>query len=81
MTVQTWKYVISKGWTTHALSSGSTRWRVAYTEILPDEALAQLETDPSNEQVQQAYERLRAERDGILVADDDRGIVSGYSYF
>ena len=56
-------------------------WRVAYTEILPDEALARVETDPSTERVQQAYERLRENRDGILVTEDAKGIVRGFCYF
>lgn len=56
-------------------------WREAYDGILPDEALARMETDPSDDRVRRAFERLRDDRDGILVAEDHDGIVRGYSHF
>lgn len=56
-------------------------WREAYRNILPDETLAEFETNPSEERVQKAFERLYDDRDGLLVAEDDNGTVRGYSYF
>lgn len=56
-------------------------WREAYRDILPDETLTEFGTNPSEERVQKAFERLYGDRDRLLVAEDDNGTVRGYSYF
>ncbi len=56
-------------------------WREAYAEILPDEALARMDPEPTDEHVREAFDRLRDDRERILVAEDDTETVRGFCYF
>lgn len=56
-------------------------WREAYAGLLPEEILQQQTVNPTEEDVQQRYEWLRENRDGILVAVDDEETVRGFADF
>lgn len=62
------------------IHTNALAWRKAYHGIVPDEMLDGMETDPSEQRVLQAFEHLYADRDSILLAEDDAGTVRGYSY-
>lgn len=55
-------------------------WREAYRGILPDEVLARMGGEPPDEQVQEAFEQRRDDRDRFLVAENDAGSICGYVY-
>lgn len=54
-------------------------WREAYADLLPDDVIAQLGADPSDEQLREMADRLEHELDGIHLAESD-GAARGYSY-
>ncbi|MCH7660054.1 MAG: GNAT family N-acetyltransferase [Euryarchaeota archaeon] len=56
-------------------------WREAYDGLLPDEILQQQSVDPSDKEVQYWFERLRENRDGVLVATDTDETVRGFADF
>jgi ribosomal protein S18 acetylase RimI-like enzyme len=55
-------------------------WRAAYEDLLPEQILAEIPVDPSEEAVTNWTERVRADRERFLVAQID-GAVRGYAYF
>lgn len=54
-------------------------WQKAYDGLLPDEILQQQSVDPSDEEVQHWSERLRQNRDGVLIATDTDETVRGFA--
>jgi ribosomal protein S18 acetylase RimI-like enzyme len=54
-------------------------WREAYDGLLPPEILQSQPVDPSEEEVQRWREDLRENREGVLVAVDDEGVVRGFT--
>lgn len=56
-------------------------WREAYTGLLPEDLLQEQTVDPTEEDVQQWFEELRDNRDGVLVAVDTDGTVRGFADF
>ncbi|OAQ51621.1 hypothetical protein HTG_16315 [Natrinema mahii] len=56
-------------------------WREAYTGLLPEHVLQAQTVDPTSEEVDQWFERLRDNREGILIAVDDDDTVRGFADF
>jgi GNAT superfamily N-acetyltransferase len=55
-------------------------WRAAYDDLLSAPLLAERDVDPSQEQVDDRFDRLRDNGDRFLVAVDETGTIRGYSY-
>ncbi|MXV63037.1 GNAT family N-acetyltransferase [Natronorubrum sp. JWXQ-INN-674] len=55
-------------------------WREAYRDLLPAAVLAERDPEPAEDPIREYADQLRADRDGIYVAEVD-GAVRGYSYF
>jgi len=56
-------------------------WREAYDGILPEEVLPEHPEDPTEQDVERWIDRLRENRDGVLVAVDEEGTVRGFADF
>lgn len=56
-------------------------WQEAYADLLPKEVLQQQTVDPSEKEVQQWYNRLQENKDGIFVAVDSKQVVRGFADF
>lgn len=57
-------------------------WRAAYDDLLPEEVLDAKPVDPTEDDIDRWLEGgLRANREGILVAETEEGHVRGYADF
>lgn len=54
-------------------------WRDAYDGLLPAEVLQAQSVDPSDDEVDQWFEELRENREGVLVAVDTSKTVRGFA--
>lgn len=55
-------------------------WSAAYDDVLPEAVIREVVRDPSEADVESAFDRLRRHSDRILLAEDGEGRVRGYAY-
>lgn len=56
-------------------------WREAYAGILPEDVLQSQSIDPSENEIEEWFERFQANQNGVLVAIDSEEMVRGYADF
>ena len=54
-------------------------WRAAYDDLLPDDVLDVVDSDPDGETVDRFHAAVSANRRGVFVAVDDEGVIRGYA--
>lgn len=56
-------------------------WREAYAGLLPERVLQAQTVDPTDEEVEQWFDRLQDSPDGVLIAVDEDDTVRGFADF